>query len=85
MVKDIRVFLKNIYEYCYLNIIVYVNFFSDLNISVSPNLKFYHNQALNKKLKLMARAMKYFPEKLLGHEIFSSMVPWDTKCFLKNL
>ena len=29
--------------------------------------------------------MKYFPKKLLGHEIFRSMVSWATKLFLKNL
>ena len=29
--------------------------------------------------------MKYFLKKLLGHEIFRSMVSWGTKMFLKNL
>ena len=29
--------------------------------------------------------MKYFLEKLLGHEIFRFMVSWATKNFLKNL
>ena len=29
--------------------------------------------------------MKYFPQKLLGHEKFSSMVSWTTNIFLKNL
>ena len=29
--------------------------------------------------------MKYFPKKLLGHEIFRSIVSWATKYFLKNL
>ena len=27
--------------------------------------------------------MKYFPEKLLSHEVFRSMVSWVTKCFEK--
>ena len=40
---------------------------------------------LNKKLKLMGEAMKYFLKKLPGHKIFSSMVSWATKIFLKNL
>ena len=40
---------------------------------------------LNKKLKLMGGAMKYFLKKLLGHEIFRSMVSWATKNVLKNL
>ena len=29
--------------------------------------------------------MKYFRKKLLGHEVFRSMVSWATKLFLKNL
>ena len=29
--------------------------------------------------------MKYFLKKLLGHELFTSMVSWATKYFLKNL
>lgn len=33
----------------------------------------------------MERAMKYFLKNLLGQEIFTSMVSWDTKSFLKNL
>ena len=77
--------MDNLFEYCFLNIIVTVNFVSDLNISVSTTLKYYHKEALNKKLKLMGGAMKYFSKKLLGHEIFRSMVSWATKIFLKNL
>ena len=83
VVKNIRGFLENLFEYYFLNIIVNVNFFSDLNITVSTTLKYYHKQALNKKLKLMGVIMKYFPEKLLGHEIFCTMVPWATKFFLE--
>ena len=30
MAKNIRCFLENLFEYCFLNIIVNVNFFSDL-------------------------------------------------------
>ena len=77
--------MDNLFEYCFLNIIVTVNFVSDLNISVSTTLKYYHKEALNKKLKLMGGAMKYFSKKLLGHETFRSMVSWATKYFLKNL
>ena len=29
--------------------------------------------------------MKYFPEKLMAHEIFDSLLPQATKAFLKNL
>ena len=84
MAKHFRGFLENLFEYYFLSIIVNVNF-SDLNITVSTTLKYYHKQALNKKLKLMREAMKYFPKKLLAHKISSSMVSWATNFFLKNL
>ena len=81
--QNFRGFLENLFEYCFLNIIVTVNFVSDLNISVSTTLKYYHNEALNKKLKLMGGAMKYFSKNIQGREIFSSMFSWDTKFFWK--
>ena len=56
--------------------------YSDVNITVSTTLKYYYKQALNKNLNLMGRSMKYILEKLLDHEIFSSMVPWTTNLFL---
>ena len=85
MAKDIRGFLENLFEYYFLNIIVAAIFFSDLNITVSTTLKYCHKQALDNKQKLMGGAMKYFPEKLLIHETFSSMVPWAAKFLWKNL
>ena len=75
MAKNIRGFLENLTDY-FLNIIVNVNFFCDL--------KFEYYWALNKKLKLMGEAMKYFLKKLLGHEIFRSMVSWATNFFWKT-
>ena len=83
MVKNIRDFLENLSEYHLLNIIVKVYFFSHLNITVSTTLKYCYKQALNKKLKLMRGAMKYFPKKLLGYEIFSSMVSRAMNFFWK--
>ena len=73
MAKIIRSFLKNLFEYYFLN------------ITVSTTLIYCNKYALNKKLKLMGGAMKYFLKKLLGHEIFWSMVSWATKFVLKNL
>ena len=90
MAKNIRGFLENLFEYYFLNIIVNVNFFSDLKFEyyyecyVSDTLKYCYKKALNKKLKLMGGDIKFFPKKLLGHEIFSSMIYWATKFFLKN-
>ena len=81
MAKNIKDLLEKLFEYYFLNIIVNANFFSELNITVSTTLKYYHKQALSKKLKLMGGAMKYFSKKLQGHEIFSSMVSWATKFF----
>ena len=61
-----------------------ISSFSALNTNVNTTLKYYRQQALSKKLKLMGMAMKYFTKKLLGHEIFSSLIPWATKYFFKK-
>ena len=79
--------MENCSEYYCLNIIVNINSFSSLCNNVNTILKYYCKQALNKELKLMGGAMKYFTKKnywamkyftkkLLGHEILSSMTPW---------
>ena len=87
MAKNITDFLENLFEYSFLNIIVNINFFSDLKIeiTVSTTLKCCYKKALNKKLKLSGGAMKYFPKRLLGYEIFRPMVSWAMKRFSKNL
>ena len=71
-------FLKTLFEYYFFNIIVNVNFFSDLklNITVSTTLRYCYETG---------GAMKYFLKKLLGHEISRSMVSWATNVVLKNL
>ena len=66
MAKNIRGFFENLFEYYFLNIVVNVDFFSYLNVTVSTTLKYYHKQALNKKLKLMGGAMKYLALWSLG-------------------
>ena len=69
----------------YLNIIfwilLWISFLViwNLNITVSTTMKYCYQKALNKNLKLMQRAIKNFLKKLLGHEIFRSMVSWTTK------
>ena len=66
-----RIFFK----YYSLNIIVNINSFIALNISLNTNLKYYYSQVLiDETLKLMRGVMNLFSKKLLGHEIFSSMV-----------
>ena len=55
----------------------------NLNITVSTTLKYCCKKVLNNKLKLMEGAMKYLPKKLLGHEIFGSMVSWVRNFFWK--
>ena len=81
MAKNIRGFLENLFEYYFLNIIVNVNFISDLKFEYY--CEYYSEillqEALNEKLKLMEGVMKYFLKKLLGHELFRSMVSWATK------
>ena len=61
-----------------------ISSFSPLNTNVNTTLKYYRKQALSKKLKLMGGAMKCFTKKLLGHEIFSSLIPWATKFFFEK-
>ena len=52
--------MENFCEYYCLNIIVSIKSFSALNITVHTTLKYYHKQALNKKLILMGGVTKYF-------------------------
>ena len=66
MAKNIRGFLENLFEYHFFNNIVNVNYFSDLNITGSTTLKYYHKQAISKKLKLNARDYEIFFEKFIG-------------------
>ena len=83
MTKNVRGFLENLFEYYFLIIIVNINFFSDLKF------EYYCEHCpgilLQVSLKLMGEAMEYFLKKLLGHDIFRSMVSCATKYFLKNL
>ena len=73
--------MENSHEYYCLNIVMNINSFDPLNTT----LKYYRKQAaLKKKLKVMGEAI-FFTKMLLGHKIFSSMVPWAMKEFLKNL
>ena len=65
----------------YLNI----STFGPLKINVNTTLKYYRQEALKKKLKLMGGAINFFTKKLPNHEIFSSMVPLATKYVLKIL
>ena len=62
MAKNIRGSLENLFECCFLNIIVNVNFFTDLKSEyiVSTILKLCYKKALNKKLKLIGGTMKFF-------------------------
>ena len=61
--------MENCSEYYCLNIIVNINSFSSLCNNVNTTLKYYCKQALNKELKLMGGAMKYFTKKTTG--------PWN--------
>ena len=76
--------MENSREYYCMNIIANISSFSPLNTNVNTTLKYYRKQALNKKLKFMGGAMNFFTKKLLGYEIYSSVIPWATKYFLKN-
>ena len=51
---------STIYESCCLNIIANISSFSVLNISVNTIFKYYVNQSVNDKLKLIGGSIKYF-------------------------
>ena len=87
MAKNIRDFLENLFEYYFLSIILNVNFFSDLKFEYYCEYfpEILLQVTVNKKLKLMGGAMKYFLKTLLDHEKFRSTAYWATECFWKNL
>ena len=76
--------MENSAEYYYLNINVNISSFSPLHTNANTILKYYHKQALNKKLKLIRGAMTFFTKNLLGQEIFSSMIPLGIKTFFEK-
>ena len=49
--------MENSPKYYFLNASVNISIFGPLNINVNTALKYYRNQALKKKLKLMREAM----------------------------
>ena len=78
--------MENSREHYCLDINVNISSFSAFNTNVNTAiLKYYRKQTLNKKLKLMEGAMNFFTKELLGYEIFSSIIAWAPKYFLKNL
>ena len=86
MAENIRNSLaENFFEYYSLNMFVNINTIIALNISVNTTLKHYYSEDLNEKLKLMGWTLNFFSKKLLSNKIFSSMVRWATKCYLKKL
>ena len=68
--QKILVFLENLFEYYFLDIMWMLTSLViwNLDITVSTTLKYCYKSALNKKIKLMWGTMKYFRKKLLGHE-----------------
>ena len=76
--------MENPCKYYCLNIIVNISSLSPLNTNVNTTLKYYSKQGLNKKLKLIVGALKFFTKKLLGQEIFGSLVPWARKNFFEK-
>ena len=85
MAKIIRGFLENLTD-DFLNIIVNVNYFGDLKLEYYWALPWNTaTSCLKEKTKIDGRLHEIFSEKLLGHEIFRSIVFWATKKFLENL
>ena len=74
-----RGFWTNLFEYSFVNIIVNVNFHSDLKFEYYCE---YHPKILLQvSLKISERSMKYFSKKLLDH--VDGFLGY--KCFIKNL
>ena len=67
--------MENFQESYCLNIIMNISSFSLLNTNVNTTLKYCRKQALNKELRLIGGVIRFFTKKLLGHEMYSSMVP----------
>ena len=79
--------MENLFEYHFLNIIVNVNFFSDLKFEYYCEYypEILLQESLKKDTKIYGRGHEIFSKKILGHEIFRSMVSWAMIVFLKNL
>ena len=79
------------FQVLFVNVAVWIllwilTLLSTLSISVNITYpEYYDGQGLNEKLKLNGGPMKFFSKKLLDHKIFSPLVLWLTKFFLKNL
>ena len=64
MAKNIRSFLDNLFEYCFLNTIVSVNFFSDLKFECYPEILL--QVSLKLETKIDGRGHEIFSEKITG-------------------
>ena len=86
MAKIIRSFSKNLFEYCFLHIIVNFNFFS--NLKFEYYCEYYPEILLQVNFKwetkIDERDHEIFSEKLLGQEIFRFMVSWATNFFFEK-
>ena len=71
------------FECYFLNIIVNVNLKSEYYREYYPEILL--QVSLKKETNIDGKGHKYFLKKLLGHEIFRSLVSWATNVFLKNL
>ena len=66
MAKNIRGFLENLFEYYFLNIIVNVNFFSDLKFEYYCEYypEILLQVSLNWETKIDVRGFEIFPKKI---------------------
>ena len=68
MAKNIRAFLENLFEYYFLNIIVNVNFFSDLKFEYYCEYypEILLRESLKQETKIDGRGHEIFSEKITG-------------------
>ena len=79
--------MKNSLAYYCLNIIVNISSFSPLHNNVNTTRMYCHKQALNKKLKMIRGAMKFFTKKLLENiyqKVFTSIIPLGYEIFFEK-
>ena len=66
------------------DIIVNINYFCDMNVTVNTILKYYHKQALNKKLELIGKVIKYFGQNYLVMKYLSLWSPGLRNIFVRG-
>ena len=66
------------------DIIMNIDSLCDMNVTVNTILKYYHKQALNKKLELMRKVIKYFAQNYLVMKYLALWSPGLRNIFVRR-